>query len=152
MRGVVKVGVGVLALLALAVIALMLRPEPSRVTQANYERIKPGMSKAEVYAILGPPVDLMTDRTIDLLTINPDPTISTESWKTDAFIVVVHFRASDTVWHKDSFVPWTNGTFLDKLRRTLKQHWHDWFGSTSQQPGSSPKLAGVGARYGSGPS
>jgi hypothetical protein len=49
---------GVLALLGAA--AFVLWPRPNRVTRENYDRIRKGMSRAEVEAILGPPGDYST--------------------------------------------------------------------------------------------
>jgi hypothetical protein len=43
--------------------ALALWPRADRVTRANFDRIRVGMSRAEVEAILGPPGDYRTGRT-----------------------------------------------------------------------------------------
>jgi hypothetical protein len=58
-----------LALLALAIGLVVLAAwmfvlwqRPSRITEENFERIQPGMSRAEVEAILGPPGDYRTGR------------------------------------------------------------------------------------------
>jgi hypothetical protein len=40
--------------------AFVLWPRPDRVTEENVGRIREGMSRAEVYAILGPPGDHLT--------------------------------------------------------------------------------------------
>ena len=53
-----------IALAGLAVLvaagAFVLWPRPDRITRANYDRIRMGMSRAEVEAILGPPGDYTT--------------------------------------------------------------------------------------------
>jgi hypothetical protein len=50
--------IAVLAVLAVvAAVAVALRPEPSRITRENVARVRPGMTRAEVVAILGPPDD-----------------------------------------------------------------------------------------------
>jgi hypothetical protein len=54
--------VAVLVTLA-GVAALVLWPRADRVTRANFDRIRVGMSRAEVEAILGPPGDYRTGRT-----------------------------------------------------------------------------------------
>jgi hypothetical protein len=43
-------------LLVVGIADLLLWPQPSRVTRENFDRIREGMSRAEVEAILGPPV------------------------------------------------------------------------------------------------
>ena len=52
-------------LAGLAVVAagvVVLWPRPDRITRENCDRIRPGMTRAEVEAILGPPDDYRTGR------------------------------------------------------------------------------------------
>jgi hypothetical protein len=50
----------VVGLLVLGIAALLAWPQPDRVTQENFDRIRPAMTRAEVEAILGPPGDYTT--------------------------------------------------------------------------------------------
>jgi hypothetical protein len=52
--------VSVALLLGVAARQVFYLPGNPRITEANFERIKPGMSRAEVEAILGPPGDYRT--------------------------------------------------------------------------------------------
>jgi hypothetical protein len=52
-----------LAVLLLAVGGFVLWPRPNRVARENFDRIREGMTRAEVEAILGPPGDYQTVRT-----------------------------------------------------------------------------------------
>jgi hypothetical protein len=66
-------------------------PRPSRVTAANFERIKEGMSRAEVEAILGPPGDYTTGPTFihfGGLVWVPPPYSSAERWEGDEGLTV----------------------------------------------------------------
>jgi hypothetical protein len=51
---------GLAVVVAAGTVALWPRAEPNRITQENCDRIKEGMSRAEVEAILGPPGDYRT--------------------------------------------------------------------------------------------
>ena len=51
----VTLAVGLVALIGVA--ALVAWPRAERITPENFDRIKEGMSRAEVEAILGPPGD-----------------------------------------------------------------------------------------------
>jgi hypothetical protein len=52
---------GLAVVVAAGAIVFVLWPEPpSRITRENFERIRPGMTQAEVEAILGPPGDYRT--------------------------------------------------------------------------------------------
>jgi hypothetical protein len=57
-RKLVVLVVGLAALVAVAM--LVLWPRPDRITRENYERIKEGMSRAEVESLLGAPGDYRT--------------------------------------------------------------------------------------------
>jgi hypothetical protein len=60
-RKLLVVLAGLAVVVAAGVVVLWPRP-PSRITRENFERIKEGMSRAEVEAILGPPGDYRTGR------------------------------------------------------------------------------------------
>jgi len=60
-RRTVILGLAGLAVM-FAVVAVVLRPRPDRITREDYDRIRPGMTRAEVEAILGPPDDYRTGR------------------------------------------------------------------------------------------
>jgi hypothetical protein len=93
---------------------------PSRLTRENYDRIQNGMSRAEVYALLGPP--------------DPDPFGTPgsggEAWSRLDEIYAVFFDPSGRVCYK--FLSYglprrtTQGPF-DSLLWRAKRHWHRWF-------------------------
>jgi hypothetical protein len=47
---------------AVAAAAVVLLPRPDRIAREDYDRIRPGMTRGEVEAILGPPGDYRTGR------------------------------------------------------------------------------------------
>src|SRR5262249_12806073 len=51
---------GVVAAVLLAGVALVAWPRPGRITRVAFDRIRPGMSRAEVEALLGSPGDYRT--------------------------------------------------------------------------------------------
>jgi hypothetical protein len=67
-----------------ALMPLALPRPPSRVTWANFERVKVGMSREEVEALLGPPGDYRTAPTA-VLQLGPlySPEGKVERWKGD---------------------------------------------------------------------
>jgi hypothetical protein len=80
--------------LAGAVLALAW-PLPSRVTRANFDRIKEGMSRADVEALLGPPGDYTTAPTsFDRMEGVWRPGSKEAKWEGDECMVVVDFDAS----------------------------------------------------------
>jgi hypothetical protein len=117
-----------LALLAaVAFVALVTWPRSDRATQENFNRIRRGMSRAEVEAILGPPGDYRSGETHDFVTRGwlPGDLI----WETDHVIIIVHFHESGRVRFqsiqlvsvRDSSDP------LDKLFWLAKRQWRKWF-------------------------
>ena len=119
--------------------AFMLWPRPSRVTRENFERIKKGMSRAEVEAILGPPGDSTTG---PLYSASPlysaihgsivDPAVERanhrDTWATDEACAVVGFGADGEAMEL-RFTSCTRATQdpLDNLLWRAKRQWHRWF-------------------------
>lgn len=64
--------------------ALLLLAACSRVTPENYGRLEAGMSRDEVYAILGQPDDVSGGGIGSL-------TMSSETWRSDRHTIVVSF-------------------------------------------------------------
>jgi hypothetical protein len=121
------------ALAALAVVGaagvVVLWPRADRITEANLERIKEGMSRAEVDAILGgPPGDYRTGPTEPgrrtVFTLGPPP----ERWLADAGVAYVSFDDAGRVQdlHFSPNEPADIGPF-DKLIWRLQRQWHRWF-------------------------
>jgi hypothetical protein len=87
-------------------------PEPSLVTRENFDRIKGGMSRADVEAILGPPGDYRTgpvqgvlvwDLILDATTCH-DQCTNGCAWVRDTGWVRVEFNNGDgTVWASEFF-------------------------------------------------
>jgi hypothetical protein len=116
-----------------AVAAFVLWPRPDRVTRENFDRVKGGMTRAEVKAILGPPGDYATGPTIE----NPfgpgehsgDLTLPSDlMWKTDSMIVRLCFddagQVAGLAWntlHRDEQSP------LENLRWRARRLWQRWF-------------------------
>jgi hypothetical protein len=83
---------GLAAIVAAGVVVLW--PRPSRVTRENFGRLKSGMTRAEVEAILGPPGDYRTGET------QVDRSISYSHSKQDVSAEATLFWEwhSDTTW------------------------------------------------------
>src|ERR1700722_7606055 len=101
-----KVLVTLVGLAVVAVGAFVLWPRKHRITRENYERIREGMSRAELEAILGPSGDyttgpvLLNAGTRSVIDIgddgNPHDFPATE-WRGDTASVWVAFSASGDV-------------------------------------------------------
>jgi hypothetical protein len=117
---------------------LVLWPGPSQFTWENVNRIRKGMSRADVEAILGSPGDytggpvrmVENNNTLDTLA---DPgllvTLGSRSlWVSDVAGVEVAFDTRDRVWLVDyrPLVPAPRSYFANLLWR-LKRQWHRWF-------------------------
>jgi hypothetical protein len=139
------------ALAGLAVVAagaVVLWPEPpSRITRENFDRIREGMTQAEVEAILGPPGDYRTrlgdtkyqqgwQTDVDEY---EDPTIATwnrllhgggvsvADWVGDTIWVQVFANDARVVARAFGFERRRNGHALDNLLWRAKRQWHRWF-------------------------
>jgi hypothetical protein len=139
------------ALAGLAVVAaagaFVLWPRTDRITRANYDRIRMGMSRAEVYAILGPPGDYTTQPNRRRgLYWNPDGHKSIGVgfyWMGDAGVVEMDFNPQDdVVWRMDfeeigpgeriemsplATLRWRVERLVDDTRWRAKRQWRKWF-------------------------
>jgi hypothetical protein len=122
-------------LLVAVLVVLCSSPEPpSRITEENFERIKPGMTLTEVKAILGPPGNYaspgVASRSGRLLHFGSamDGTKRVEFWESDAAFVTIALDDSDkTTW--GVFAPQYvahDGAF-NRAIGWLRRHWHRWF-------------------------
>ena len=118
MRKRVCLLIGVLALLIIAGI-LFFWPR-NRITQANLERIREGMTKEEVIAILGPPgnYETVTREWAGARAVRFPG--KQENWYTDDLGVFVSFDNNGKVLEKAS-VPYitTHLSFFERIRRWL---------------------------------
>lgn len=109
LRWTVAAGLVLLAGIA----AVVLWPRPSRVTPENYERIRDGMTRAEVEAILGPPGNYTTapvvyrfgaNGTFPAPEGNPPPSIDNAAfWWSDVVVILVDFGEAGLVTRKYDF-------------------------------------------------
>jgi hypothetical protein len=129
-----KLLLGTLAgLVALAGAAALAQwPRPERVTPENYARIRVGMSRAEVYAILGTPGDYTTG---DVAPSGTRPQLgwhqqgtSMEQWTGDRAVIGVYFDGTGNVVSGVCFLlqPVDHGPLGNLLWR-LKRLWRRWF-------------------------
>jgi hypothetical protein len=123
------VALGVLALVAVGAIALW--PQPSRITDENFDCIHKGMTRAEVEAILGPPGDYTTgpvnyDTRPPVYFLSPDGSVA--FWNSDMAYAHVLFDASGKVeeifFHPGR--PQDQGPLANLLWRAKRQ-WERWF-------------------------
>jgi hypothetical protein len=144
-RTLLVVLVGLAVVVAVGVVVLW--PRQDRISRQNLERIKRGMTRAEVEAILGPPGDHATAPLED-----PDPhwlvmsnwrpydrpvvdrfyRVSVEyqviQWRGDAGIICVEFTLSDHVVEAGMYpVKRVEQTLLGNLLWRAKRQWHRWF-------------------------
>jgi hypothetical protein len=128
----------VLAGLAVVVAAGMvaLWPKPSsliRVTEENLSRVRPGMTRAEVEAILGPPGDYRTHPTDSFPPRGPSPVGSGVSftclqWQSDTIDVQICVAPNgDFLWLKAISAQPAKLGLLDHLRWHIEHQWHRWF-------------------------
>jgi hypothetical protein len=129
-----------LVLLA-GVTALVLWPPPSsRVTRENSDRIKQGMTQAEVEAILGPPGDYTTGPMLVDLGGGYEPVNDAypgldrnlgsgmSVWRSDAGCVVVAYSVSGEVLFSQSVEGKRRAQGpLDNLLWRAKRQWRKWF-------------------------
>jgi hypothetical protein len=135
---------------ATGVVVLWLRP--SRVTQANFDRIQAGMSRAEVDAILGPPSDCSTGPLVygpiySRVFSSPGPHPPHDyaprapilfslkdgmgefvEWRSDSQIICVYFYRTGEVQSKGWYdVTRTDQSTIENLLWRVKRHWHRCF-------------------------
>jgi hypothetical protein len=136
-------------------------PRPDRITQANEERIRIGMSRAEVLAILGPPGDYTTAPTwsddgekwvrpifdpasgthwlprVDGHQFKPLPVAGSkeETWKGDTGKIGVMFDASGRVWEHWYYPDKRMELGLyESLRWRARREWRRWFPEKGPKP------------------
>jgi hypothetical protein len=146
----------VLAALAVVIAAgaVVLWPRPaSRITRENFDRIREGMSRAEVEAFLGPPGDYRTGhgetgfgesevtgwnedppfRLDDALTWSRFPDQSPKdpsrwaNWLSDSFVILIVIDESGQVILKHIGPRRRTQSPLDDLLWRAKRQWHRWF-------------------------
>jgi hypothetical protein len=126
------------AVIAVTEAALWSRPQSNRITTENFHRIRQGMTRADVEAILGPAGDYTTRPAMNLKGFVDE---FSYGYKPAANSGTVGSWASDACWGNVMFddsgrVNWSLsepydrapqlGT-LDSLRWRLKRQWHRWF-------------------------
>jgi hypothetical protein len=142
---------GLAVVLAVGVVVLW-PSQPNRITQENCDRIKEGMSRAEVEAILGPPGDYRTGpgetghgstgnmfwtpeqipdvaRGTDWSKVSQSPDASGlwAMWFSDSAMVMIGIDDSGTVVFKRVWPRRTTQGPLANLLWRLKRQWHRWF-------------------------
>jgi hypothetical protein len=145
-RTLLVVLAGLAVVVAVGVVVLW-PTQPNRITQENCDRIKKGMSRAEVETILGPPGDHATaplgdpdpsgvflsswrpynrslvDRVYDLFVEH-----EIIQWRGDAGIIAVEFTHSGhVVWAGIWPVKRAEQTPIGNLLWRLKRQWRRWF-------------------------
>jgi hypothetical protein len=123
-----------------------LRPQPNRITQENCDRIHPGMTRAEVVAIVGQPGDKATgpldpvaylemkgidsdgNQVFMTFQSQPDFSGSDSYWSSDEQVLIVEFFPGDRVCVKYSgpYVRVQQSAHEYLLWRAKRQ-WHCWF-------------------------
>jgi hypothetical protein len=130
--------------------AWLLWPRPERITQENCDRIRIGMSRAEVEAILGPPGDYRTGRgemdygESEVIGWDPDPPFGLDdalawsrilcqfpkdprrwaNWSSDSFVIFIVIDESGQVI--DKYIGPRRRTHgpIDDLLWRAKRRWH----------------------------
>jgi hypothetical protein len=110
----------------------------SSVSLANYNAVHVGMSESKVTAILGPPGDYRTGRTmgsdaeVDVQWPRGGLTSRIEEWDSNWAMVLVGFDESGRVTGK-SYFPWkpdlrSGRNRLEELKNFVVRLWHRLFG------------------------
>jgi hypothetical protein len=129
-----------LALTVAVVLALWPRAQPDRATRENLDRVRKGMSRAEVYAILGPPGDYTTGPmghsdghaisvwNVNATRLHPSEIDDPADWLTDSGWVCVNFDDRGMV-AETGFDPCTKVPQgpLDNLLWRMRRQWWRWF-------------------------
>jgi hypothetical protein len=121
---------------------VLVRPWEDRVTRENFRRLKPRMTRAQVFAIFGPsgdyttgPIDIGPGRTAvelckveDWIEVDYQREITREIWLADGATAVVDFSRSDELLNSylisEHRVP---QTMIENLLWRAKRQWHRWF-------------------------
>ena len=125
---VVLAGLGVV--IVAAVFILWIMPDPAaRITVENCNRIRVGMGRAEVEAILGPAGDYTTHPTDGYIGSGPwMPEPGEESWVADEAVIKVQFDGTSKVVRASfggNVSRQANG--FQVLRWRANRQWHRWF-------------------------
>jgi hypothetical protein len=142
-RRTLLVAVAGLAVVVAAVVVVVWPSQPNRITQENCDRIKEGMSRAEVEAILGPPGDYSSGPLeFARETPGPHPTGDFEmshrvtlfdtdadrvEWRSDRQILCVYFLRSGVAAKGFWDVAPMAQSPLDALLWRARRQWHRWF-------------------------
>jgi hypothetical protein len=124
----------VVGLLALGIAALLAWPQPDRATRENFDRIRKGMSRAEVESILGPPGNYRIDPqclpSLKQLWVEGSEHVTyLEDWITDsAWVSVALDEPRGVVGTR--FIPLSGGEQgrLGSLLRRVKYECQRWSG------------------------
>jgi hypothetical protein len=130
---------------------VVLWPQPSRVTKANYDRIKIGMSRAEVEAIFGPPGDYTSGpvrsrsgMVIDYSDMEFVQRLERENlwwWATDDGSADISFDKGNQVIAMEfgTHAKEPQGAFSTLVWRAKRQ-WHRWFPGVVGHVGAQPAV------------
>jgi hypothetical protein len=110
---------------AAEVVVLWPRQELDQITQENCDRIREGMNREEVEAILGPPGYYATEPVVALYPPSISLADRPSAWTGNKGWISVNFDGHDLVRSK-SFSPNTDGP-LEKLAKRIERQWHRWF-------------------------
>jgi hypothetical protein len=123
-----------LAIVSCAVGAFVLWPPPYQVTQENYDRLKVGMLRADVEAIIGPPGFYRNGPAVSPAFVatklsDDDPNLAGFNlWWGDTVIVCVSYDHSGRVIaldHAEAIEPKVG--LLGWFRWHANRQWHRWF-------------------------
>jgi hypothetical protein len=124
-----------LAVVAAGVVVLWPRPAPERITRENYDRIRAGMTRAEIETILGPPGDYTTApiegvRVASSTFSAPGSEIAylESRWLSDTAQAVVWFDYSGRA-NRGYYAPMRikDETLWSRFLWRAKRQWHRWF-------------------------
>ncbi len=131
-----------LAALSLAAGAVVPSPQANRVSEENARRIREGITRAELYAILGPPGDYSTGPTnfkIDPWAHPPSGVFwgdraecgfdhSEETWTSDTLYVEIYYDpAGKPMGSYITPLERQPQSMLDNLLWRAKRRWQRWF-------------------------
>jgi hypothetical protein len=114
--------------------AVVLCEGTPRATEENFDRIRDGMTRAEVEAILGPPGDYHTEPVpfpgpcgFRLISIVKEME-NKSCWKTDACYGSVTYGDAGRVENADYMASrWANESRFHSFRRLVERQWRKWF-------------------------
>jgi hypothetical protein len=131
-RKLIVVLAGLTVVVAAGVVVLW--PRPDRITRENYDRIRVGMNRAEVYTVLGPPRDYSTGPTLYVLDalyphdIMQDPYPDQEvSWWGDTGEIDVYFSPSGVTAATFARALKGRKNVVGDLLWRAKRQWRRWF-------------------------